>query len=177
MVNLVMLDDLALKIRHLADWPTKGVSYTDTAEVFSDAALFRDVIRALVEPYAADVPDAVAGIEARGFILAAAMAYQLNCGMLMIRRRGKLAPPVFAQEYSYEYASNAIEMSDRAIQPGQRIVLVDDILATGATAAAALKLIKRLDGEVAGISCIVEKDFLSPRERLGGHFIHSLLKI
>ena len=154
MVNLVMLDDLALKIRHLADWPTKGVSYTDTAEVFSDAALFRDVIRALVEPYAADVPDAVAGIEARGFILAAAMAYQLNCGMLMIRRRGK-----------------------RAIQPGQRIVLVDDILATGATAAAALKLIKRLDGEVAGISCIVEKDFLSPRERLGGHFIHSLLKI
>lgn len=177
MVKFIMLDELRSKITHIDDWPTKGVRYTDTSKVFSDATLFQNVIRALVEPYQQAKPDAIIGIEARGFILAGAMAHELGCGMVMVRRRGKLPPPVVSQEYSYEYSSNVIEMSERAIQPGQRIVLVDDILSTGATAAAALKLIKCLGGEVVGISCIVEKAFLSPRERLAGFPIHSLLKI
>ncbi len=177
MVKRIMLSDLALKIKHVPDWPTKGVSYTDTSRVFSDAVLFQNVIRALAEPYQKNKPDVIAGIEARGFILAGAMAYALGCGVVMVRRRGKTPGNVVNQEYSYEYSSNVIEMSEGSVEPGKKVVLVDDVLATGATAAAAAKLIKKLGADIFGISFVVEKEYLSPRQRLGVHPIYSLLKI
>lgn len=177
MVKLIMIDDLRSKIRHIDDWPTRGVSYTDTSKVFSDAELFGNVVRALAEPYLQEKPDIIAGIEARGFLLAGALAFKLGCGVVVVRRRGKLPQPVVSQEYSYEYASNVIEMSQDAVTPGQKVVLVDDVLATGATMAAAIKLIKKLGADIAGISFMVEKEFLSPRQRLGGYAVHGLLKI
>ncbi|MEK7164896.1 MAG: adenine phosphoribosyltransferase [Patescibacteria group bacterium] len=172
----MLQNEITSKIVLRDNWPTLGITYVDTADIFADGSCFRDVVAALVAPYEASKIDVIIGLETRGLVLAAALAHQLGVGLVMIRKKGKLMPPVIVQEYSYEYSTSVIEMKTDAIKPGQRVVLVDDVLATGATLAAAVKLAKRLGGDIIGISVIVEKKFLAPQTRLSGYPVHSLVQ-
>lgn len=167
--------DIKAKIIHIEDWPTKGISYTDTSRLLADPEDFNDIITKLAEPYQSQKIDKVVGIEARGFLLAGALALKLGAGAIMIRKKGKLPAPRLTQEYSYEYSSSAVEISRAALQAGERVVLVDDVLATGASAAAAVKLLKELKADIIGISCIVVKSFLAPQTRLKGQNINFLV--
>lgn len=165
--------DFRSKIIQIPDWPNPGITCYETSAILRDPVLFQALITALAAPYEGLAIDAVAGIEARGFLLAGALADRLQAGAVMIRKRGKLPPPTLQQEYSYEYAAAAIEMNPDMIQKGNRVVVVDDVIATGGTMAAAVKLLERAGGAVSGISCIVLVDFMAARERLKGHEIYA----
>jgi adenine phosphoribosyltransferase len=167
--------DLKKTIREVPDFPKPGVTYFDVAPLFRDATAFRSTIERLVERFRGQSVDALAGIEARGFILAAAMAYELGVGLIMVRKFGKLPGDTEGESYELEYGSAHIEIQRDAVQPGQRIVVVDDVLATGGTATATARLIERLGGKLEGYAFMVELDFLDGRQRLGTADIFSLL--
>ncbi|MBI5728687.1 MAG: adenine phosphoribosyltransferase [Candidatus Magasanikbacteria bacterium] len=170
-----MWENLKQKIVQINDWPRPGIVCYDIAPLLKDAAMFKEIIEQLAQPYQGQKIDLVVGIEARGFVIASALAYRLGVGMAMIRKKNKLPPPTVMQEYSYEYAAQIIEMQEGAITPGQRVIIVDDTLATGGTMAAAVKLVKKLGGEIVGLSFIVEMTPMAGRERLRGCTIHSLV--
>lgn len=172
----MLVDELKAKIIEVDDWPARGITYFDTTPIMADPDLFAKIIDELAKPYQDKKVDVVAGIESRGLILAGALAYKMGCAMAAIRKKDKLPGSKISQEYAYEYSTGMIEINDYVIKPGQRVVLVDDILATGGTMAAAVKLIEKLKGKIIGISFIVEKVFLSGRERLKGQEAHSLVK-
>jgi adenine phosphoribosyltransferase len=167
--------DFRSQIMATNDWPRPGIVCYDIAPLLRDPLYFSEMIEQMVAPYAGSHIDMVIGIESRGFVLAGAMADHLGAGMAMIRKKGKLPPPTIAQEYSYEYAANVIEISTEAITPGQRIVIVDDAIATGGTISAAVKLVNRLGGTIVGISCVVLVDFMAARDRVKGETIHALV--
>lgn len=167
--------DLKSYITQTSDWPRPGIVTYDIGPLLRDAALLREILERLAEPYKDQKIDAIVGLEARGFVLASALAYKLNTGLVLIRKKGKLPPPTFAQEYSYEYASNVIEIQSNSLANGQNIVLVDDILATGGTMAAAVKLVNRLGVNILGISFVISMDFMAGSDRLRGQNIHSLI--
>lgn len=158
--------DLKAKIREIPDFPKKGILFRDITTLLIDA----DAFHKAVDEIAARVPldaDKVAGIEARGFALAAAVAYKLRKGLILIRKPGKLPAAKLSETYELEYGTDAVEMHADAVSPGERVVLVDDLLATGGTALAACKLIERAGGEVAGVVFLIELAGLRGRERLG----------
>lgn len=166
--------DFASHVRRIEDFPRPGITTFDTAAILKDPALFRAAVDELARPYAGDQVDAVIGIDARGFVPAAALARALGAGVVMIRKRGKLPPPVVTEEYSYEYASSAIEIGAEGLKPGARVVLVDDVLATGGTLAAAVALLASQQVTIIGIACMVEVSFMDGRSRLGGIPVHAL---
>ena len=170
-----MGEDWKSKITRINDWPRPGIVCYNVAPLFKDKNDFRQVIADLARPYEGQKVDVVVGTEARGFILAGALAYHLGVGLAMIRKKNKLPPPVVAQEYSYEYAAQVIEMQTGAISPGQRVIIVDDTLATGGTMSAAVKLVKKLGGEIIGLSFIVEMKSMAGAGRLNGLPVHSLI--
>jgi len=163
-------------IREIPDHPKPGIVFYDLSTVFRDAEAFRSAVDRFLERYDGDRYDAVAGIEARGFLLAAAIAYRAGKGVVLFRKPGKLPAETESVSYDLEYGSDALEVHRDAIEPGQRILVVDDLLATGGTAEAAGRLVERLGGAVHGFAFLVELAFLSGRERLDGHDVFSLIR-
>lgn len=165
--------DLKALIRTIPDYPKPGIMFRDITTLLGDAAGLSTAIRAMAAPYHGRAIAAVAGIEARGFILGGAVADRLGCGFIPIRKRGKLPWKTIGQEYTLEYGVDVIEMHEDAVKPGQRILIVDDLIATGGTAEAAAKLIRRSGGVVAGATFIVDLPELGGAALLKSHGIDS----
>ena len=163
-------------IRTIVDFPHEGIMFRDVTTLFADARGFRMAIDQLLHPYAGVRFDKVVGLEARGFILGGAIAHQLSVGFVPVRKKGKLPGAVISEEYTLEYGEAVVEIHDDAIQPGEKVLLVDDLLATGGTAEAGLKLIERLGGEVIGCAFIIDLADLGGRKKLEamGMDVHAL---
>jgi adenine phosphoribosyltransferase len=164
------------KIREIPDWPKKGVGFKDITPLLEDKDLFRKAIDLMAKPYLKAKIDKVVGIDARGFLLASAMAYKLRAGIAIIRKKGKLPSKTIFQEYDLEYGSATIEMHKDSILPGERVLIVDDVLATGGTMEAAVSLVKKLKGKIIGISFLMELTFLKGGKKLKGQKIIPLIK-
>ncbi len=173
--NDVSIQELAGAIRNIPDFPKPGIQFKDITPVLADARLFAGSIDQLIGRFAPGAVDAVVGIDARGFIFAAAAAYRLQCGFIPVRKQGKLPFRTFEQSYDLEYGSNTIAIHVDAVKPGCRILLIDDLLATGGTAGAAAKLLQRLDATILELSFLIELSFLKGRERLKGFPVRSLV--
>jgi adenine phosphoribosyltransferase len=163
------------RIRDVADYPQPGVTFKDITPLLADGAAFAAVVSALASGY--DGVDKVAGIEARGFILAAPVAIALGAGFVPVRKAGKLPGPTYAQSYDLEYGSATVEVHQDAFAPGERVLVVDDVLATGGTGSATAQLVRKAGGEVAAIAVIMELSFLDGRSRLPDATIRSLLVV
>lgn len=162
-------------IRDVADFPKPGVAFKDITPLLADAAAFATVVDRLCEPFIEARVDKVLAIEARGFIVAAPVAYRLNAGLVPVRKRGKLPWRVHSERYDLEYGSDHLEIHQDALAEGDTVVIVDDVLATGGTAATAAVLAERLGGKIAGIGTILELSFLKGRERLAGYEVFTLI--
>jgi adenine phosphoribosyltransferase len=163
-------------IRDIPDFPQKGILFKDITPLLQDGAAFRAAIERLAAHYAGSGIQAVVGVESRGFIFGAPLAYLLNCGFIPVRKFGKLPSKTVTVEYALEYGTNVVEMHTDAIKPGQRVLIVDDLLATGGTVSAAMELVEKLGGHIAGIAFLVELTFLKGREQLQGHDVFALIK-
>lgn len=155
-------------IRTIPDFPHEGVLFRDVTTLFADPRGFRMAVDLLIHPFAGRRIVRVAGLEARGFILGGAAAHQLSVGFTPIRKKGKLPFRTIAEEYTLEYGQAVMEVHDDAIQPGEQVLLIDDLLATGGTAAAGVRLIERLGGEVVGCAFVIDLPDLGGRKRLEG---------
>ncbi|MDK3073289.1 adenine phosphoribosyltransferase [Sedimentitalea sp. JM2-8] len=157
-------------IRTIVDFPHEGIMFRDVTTLFADARGFRMAIDQMLHPYAGMRIDKVVGLEARGFILGGAIAHQLSVGFVPIRKKGKLPGAVISEHYTLEYGEAVVEIHDDAIQPGEKILVVDDLLATGGTAAAGIKLVERLGGEIVSCAFVIDLPDLGGRrvlEKLG----------
>lgn len=171
------MQDLAALIRDVPDFPTPGVMFRDVTPLLADAGGFARCIDALAEPWQGSRVQAVCGIEARGFIFGAALAQKLHAGFVPLRKPGKLPPPVVSVDYQLEYGSDRLEAQRDALRPGERVLLVDDVLATGGTLAAASALIGQLGGELVGAGVVIELIGLRGRGRWSSSQpLHSLLR-
>jgi adenine phosphoribosyltransferase len=159
------------------DFPQPGVVFKDLMPLFADGPAFRKMIDGIIEHYGADSFDVVAGVEARGFVVAAAIAYATGTGVVPVRKAGKLPRAVFAASYELEYGEATLEVHEDAFVTGQRVLVVDDVLATGGTAGAALDLVEQAGGTIAGFTVLMELAFLKGRERLGPRTVHALLTV
>ena len=169
------MSDLARHIRDIPDFPKPGILFKDITPLLADPAAFRETIDRLAEGFRGRV-DTVLGIESRGFIVGAAVAYALGTGLALVRKPGKLPAQTYSAHYELEYGKDTLEIHRDAIGRGHRVLLVDDLLATGGTASAAAELIKRCGGTIAGFSFIVELAFLGGRKRIGDHEVRSLIR-
>jgi adenine phosphoribosyltransferase len=170
------LDDVKRLIRDVPDFPKPGILFKDITPLIGDAAGLRAVLDLLAEPFRGLGIEAVAGMESRGFIFGVPVAERLGVGFVPIRKPGKLPAATLREEYALEYGTDALEMHADAIGAGDRVLIVDDLLATGGTAAAAVRMIRRAGGEVAGAAFVIELDFLEGRGRLSDlERVHSLL--
>src|SRR6478672_13901121 len=168
-------DHLKKLIREIPDFPKPGILFYDITTLLKDKTGFATLIDALSEHYLEKEVDLVLGMEARGFIFGPALAYRLNAGFVPVRKPGKLPAPTARKEYELEYGKNTLEIHRDAIEPGQRVIIVDDLLATGGTACATVELAKSLGAKIAGLGFVVELDFLKGREKLGEYDVYSLL--
>jgi adenine phosphoribosyltransferase len=171
------LDCVELKklIREVPDFPKKGILFYDITTLLKDKLGFARLIDALSENYIGKEIDLVLGMEARGFIFGPALAYRLNAGFVPVRKPGKLPAQTARVSYELEYGSNVLEIHNDAIQKGQRVLIVDDLLATGGTAVETAELVQRLGGQIASLAFVVELDFLKGREKLAKYDVFSLL--
>ena len=169
------MDHLKVLIREVPDFPKPGINFYDITTLLKDPAGLKGVIEGLIEPFSGEKIDMVVGIEARGFIFAPAVSYALNAGFAPIRKPKKLPAATESISYGLEYGTDTIEIHRDAIEPGQRVLIVDDVLATGGTAAAAAQLVERLGGKLVGLGFVIELDFLKGREKLAGHRIDALV--
>ena len=163
-------------IREVPDFPVKGILFYDITTLLKDRVGYPTLIDALAEYYLPKKPHLVLGIEARGFIFGPALAYRLNAGFVPVRKPGKLPAETVRVSYDLEYGSNTLEIHEDAIEKGQRVIIVDDLLATGGTAEATAKLATLLGAEIAGLGFVVELDFLKGREKLNQYDVFSLLR-
>jgi adenine phosphoribosyltransferase len=168
-------DHLKKLIREVPDFPKKGILFYDITTLLKDKAGFATLVDLLSEQFIGHNVDLVLGMEARGFIFAPALAYRLGAGFVPVRKAGKLPAETVKFDYALEYGTNSLEMHKDAIQKGQRVLIVDDLLATGGTAEATAKLATTLGAKIAGLGFIVELDFLHGREKLKGYEVTSLL--
>ncbi len=166
---------LAAAIRNVPDFPKPGIQFKDITPLLADAALFRRSVELLIGSHRPGSIDAVVGIDARGFIFAAAAALQLNAGFVPVRKKGKLPSQTYEQSYELEYGENTIAIHADAIKPGSRVLLIDDLLATGGTAAAALSLLDKMKVELVEITFLIELKFLEGRSKLAGRPVRSLI--
>lgn len=171
-----MSSDLAAKIRDVPDWPEPGVVFKDTMPLLADADAFRDAVDRLTEWAAPKEPELVVGAEARGFILGGAIACKLGVGFIPARRPGKLPLETISASYALEYGENALEMHADAFADGTRVLVHDDVLATGGTVKAILDLVEQLGGVVVGVAFLIELEFLHGRQKLEGFDVHSLIQ-
>jgi adenine phosphoribosyltransferase len=170
------MNEVRAKIRDVPDFPKKGVVFKDITPVLADAALFARVIDAFAERWRGQRIAKVVGIESRGFVLAAPLAYALGAGLVIVRKPGKLPWQTLREVYALEYGEDALEMHLDAIGPGERVVVVDDVLATGGTADAVGRLVTRQGAELVGYSFLLELGFLHGARRIGPQNVHALLK-
>ncbi len=171
-----MAVDLASKIRDIPDFPQKGILFKDITTLLKDPEAFRCAVDTITDAYRDKGIDQVVAVESRGFILAAPVAYNLGAGFVPIRKLGKLPADSIRVDYALEYGTNTLEIHKDAIEPGQKVLVVDDLLATGGTVVAAIDLVEQLGGEVAGIAFLVELDFLHGRDKLGNRPVMSLIR-
>ncbi len=170
------MDDLKKLIREVPDWPKPGIMFYDLTTLLKDKKGFRTLIDKLCEHYANKKVDVVVGIEARGFIFAPALAYRLNAGFVPVRKPKKLPWKTAQVTYELEYGTDSLEVHQDAVRPGQRVLVCDDLLATGGTAAATVKLVRQLGGEVIGVGFAVELSSLNGRAKLPGLDVFSLIQ-
>ena len=170
-----MTVDLRARIRDISDFPRPGIVFKDIMPLLGDPAALHEAVEQLAAFAAPRRPDLVLGAEARGFILGGALAYRLGCGFVAARKAGKLPWRTVSVEYALEYGVDTLELHDDAISPGTRVLVHDDLLATGGTAKAKVDLVERLGGVVVGVAFLVELAFLSGRGRLAGHDVCSLV--
>jgi len=170
------MEDLKSLIREVPDFPKPGILFYDITTLLKDKCGFRAVIDALRQHYKVGEVDIVLGIEARGFIFAPALAYALGAGFVPVRKPKKLPAECVSVRYDLEYGTDCLEMHKDAIEPGARVLIVDDLLATGGTAAAATRMVKDVGAKVAGIGFVVELTFLNGRQKLAGYDVFSLLQ-
>jgi adenine phosphoribosyltransferase len=168
-------DQLKKLIREVPDFPKKGILFYDITTLLKDKTGFAQLIDLFSEHYIGKQIDLILGMEARGFIFGPALAYRLNAGFVPVRKPGKLPAATVKVEYDLEYGSNCLEVHEDAIEKGQRVLIVDDLLATGGTAAATAQLAKSLGADIAGLAFVVELDFLNGRDKLKPHNVFSLL--
>ncbi|MGJ8634174.1 MAG: adenine phosphoribosyltransferase [Luteolibacter sp.] len=170
-----MVNRLQAAIRDVPDFPKEGIIFKDITPILGNGELFRTSIDLLCETAGDQKPDKIVGIDARGFIFAAAVADRLGAGFVPIRKKGKLPWNTEAESYSLEYGESTVEIHQDAVKPGEKVLLVDDLLATGGTAAAAVKLLDTLGAEIIAVSFLIELSFLNGREKLGSHPVKSIL--
>jgi len=167
--------DFEKLIRDVPDFPKKGILFKDITTLLQDGEAFRQAMNQIIKKYLDEKIDKVVGIEARGFILGGVLAYKLGCGFVPARKPGKLPAPAIREEYTLEYGSNILEIHQDSIKKGERVLIVDDLLATGGTALATAKLVQKLGGEVVAIQFLVELAFLHGREKLLNYPLHCLI--
>jgi adenine phosphoribosyltransferase len=170
------MEHLKKLIREVPDWPKKGILFYDITTLLKDPTGLHELIDALAANYTASPVDVVLGVEARGFIFAPAIAYRLGAGFVPVRKPGKLPSQTASVSYSLEYGKDTLEIHKDAIQPGQRVLIVDDLLATGGTAAACVELVHSLGGQVVGVAFAIELLFLHGRKKLEGLDVFSLIE-
>jgi adenine phosphoribosyltransferase len=169
-------ETLREKIREIPDFPKPGILFYDITTLLKDPAAYRDAIDLMLDPYRDEQVDIVVGMESRGFIFSAPMAYLLGTGLVPVRKLGKLPAETLTVEYALEYGSNTLEIHRDAIAPGQRVLIVDDLLATGGTVRGTIELVERLKGVVVGLAFLVELQFLKGRDRLDGRKVTSVVQ-
>jgi adenine phosphoribosyltransferase len=163
------------RVRDVPDYPTPGIVFKDITPLLGDGAALRAVVSALASGHGP--VDKVAGIEARGFIVAASAACELGAGFVPVRKAGRLPGPTYTESYQLEYGTATVEVHQDAFSPGERVLIVDDVLATGGTAEATANLVRRAGAEIVGLAVILELTFLDGRAKLGGHDVRSLLAV
>lgn len=173
---MASIDALRAAIRDVPDFPKPGIVFKDITPILADGGLFRDTIRLLCETTGGATIDKVVGIDARGFIFAAAVADRLGAGFVPVRKQGKLPWQTRGLSYTLEYGEAVVEIHEDAVHPGEKVLLVDDLLATGGTAAAAVQLLDGLGAELVAVSFFIELGFLEGRRKLGEHRIESLIR-
>jgi adenine phosphoribosyltransferase len=170
------VEDLRAKIREIPDFPKPGILFYDITTLLKDPEAYREAIDLMIEPFGDVGVDLVVGMESRGFIFSGPIAYQLHAGLVPVRKLGKLPAETVSVEYALEYGSNTLEIHKDAIVPGQRILIVDDLLATGGTVRGTIELVERLQGQIVGLAFLVELLFLKGRERLQGYKTKSVIQ-
>ena len=158
--------DLKAHIRHVPDFPKPGILFYDISTLLAHGAAWKETVNRLVTAITPLEPDLLVGIESRGFLVAAPLSYLMGCGFVMVRKRGKLPGNTIPHTYQLEYGTDTIEIQDDAVTPGQRVVVLDDVLATGGTLAAAISLLRKAGGDLRAAACIIELTFLEGRKRL-----------
>lgn len=169
-------DDLKKLIREVPDFPKPGINFYDITTLIKDRAGLRAVVDLLRDHYKDTPVDVVLGIEARGFIFAPMLAYAMNVGFVPVRKPKKLPAPSERVEYELEYGTDILEIHKDAVDPGQNVLIIDDVLATGGTAAAVARLVEKLEGRVAGFGFVLELEFLNGRKKLSGYDVYSLIR-
>ena len=169
------VQDLRAKIREIPDFPKPGILFYDITTLLKDPGGFREAIDHMLAPFRDERIDIVVGMESRGFIFSAPMALELGAGFVPVRKLGKLPAETYSVEYALEYGSNTLEIHRDAISDGQRVLVVDDLLATGGTVAGTIELVKQLKGEIVGLAFLIELDFLKGRDRLPGRQVTSVI--
>jgi adenine phosphoribosyltransferase len=168
--------DLKAMIRNVPDFPKPGIVFRDITTLIKDGAALAEVAAQLAEHFRAQAPELVIGVESRGFILGTAVALQLGVGFIAARKPGKLPAATLKEEYELEYGADAIEIHTDAITPGQKVLLIDDLIATGGTALAAVKLVEQAGGAVVGCGFLIDLAFLNGTEKLSGYEVYSLIQ-
>ena len=170
------IDQIKALIRDVPDFPEPGIVFKDITPVLADPIAFSTITDLIVVHFGRGNVDKVVGIEARGFIIASPVAYHFGAGFVPIRKKGKLPWETVDEEYALEYGAATLELHRDAIQPGERVLIVDDVLATGGTARAAASLVEEVGGRVCGIACVIELGFLRGRDKLGGYELFTLIR-
>ncbi len=166
---------LQAHVRDIPDWPEPGIVFKDITPLLAAPDAFAATVDALAAPYAGQPIDKVCGIEARGFVFAAPVAYHHVAGFVQVRKAGKLPWEIEREEYALEYGTDLLEIHRDAVHPGERVLIVDDVIATGGTAAATARLVERLGGIVCGFAFVLELGFLGGRSKLGGYDVHAVV--
>jgi len=170
------MDQLKKAIRDIPDFPKKGIIFKDITTLLQEPSLFKSAVDELSRHFRGEKVDLVASVESRGFILGAAIAYRLGAGFVPVRKKGKLPYKTYSATYSLEYGEDTLQMHQDAIKKGQRVLIIDDLLATGGTLGAVIELVKKMDGDIAGIGFLIELTFLKGREKYKENEILSLIK-
>ncbi len=172
----MQIEQIEALIRDVPDFPEPGIVFKDITPVLADPIAFSTIIDLIVVHFGRGNVDKVVGIEARGFILGAPVAYHFGAGIIPVRKKGKLPYQTLEESYALEYGTASLEIHTDAVQPGERVLVVDDVLATGGTAKAAASLVERVGGKVCGIATLIELGFLNGRDKLQGHDLFTLIR-
>jgi len=172
----MQIEHLQKAVRDVPDFPKPGIVFKDITPILQDPGLFRSAVDQMVAPAREMKVDKIVAIESRGFLFGAPMAYELNAGMVLVRKPKKLPYKTARIDYELEYGTDSLEMHVDAINPGDRVLIVDDVLATGGTAKATGQLVEQTGGKLVGFSFFMELEFLKGRDRITDYFVHSLLK-